>query len=89
VGGIGGNAPTIKTNHAADLGDRSPYSGLSSGLSLGALSPPSQNADEFARIGTGQEATPIVGIGKTPLVQVVNGFAYRMGSRMITVWRHR
>ena len=84
-GGIGGNAPTIKTNHAADLGDRSPYSGLS----LGALSPPSQNADKFARIGTGQEATPIAGIGKTPLMQVVNGFAYRMGSRMITVWRHR
>ena len=40
---------------------------------LRSLSPPSENAHDFARIGTGDEATPIFNVGKPSRMQVVDG----------------
>ena len=47
---------------------------------LWSLPPSSQNADHFARIGTGEQATPILHIGKPACVQVVDGFAHPGGA---------
>ena len=44
------------------------------------LSPSGEDADHFTRIGTGEQATPIVGVGKPTGVQVVDGFAHPVGA---------
>ena len=53
---------------AGDLGCKASYTFLR------ARSPPGENAHHLTWIGTGQLAAPILSVGKSACVQVVNGF---------------
>ena len=74
---FGGNSAICRDDSSSIAEFRAEFSNA---LGLLSLSAPRQNADHFARIGTGHEAAPVVGVGKTACVQVVNGFGDPSGA---------